>query len=183
MAAVTICSDFEAPKNKVWHCFPIYFPWSDGTKLAVFYPTLLLLSSQYFPMDSTQIFCSFRNVTLPIFLLIANVKDLLKSCCLFEDVTRYSFARFRLYLLLLVSWGTWVLFDSGPCGSSEEDCLSHLCELETRGSGAGNTGSQKKYLCCYCWIYYVKFLKKGKKVAWISTFRNKEFRSHPLKLF
>ena len=33
MAAVTICSDFEAPKNKVWpcfHCFPIYFPWSDG---------------------------------------------------------------------------------------------------------------------------------------------------------
>ena len=33
MAAVTICSDFEAPKNKVWHffhCFPIYFPWSDA---------------------------------------------------------------------------------------------------------------------------------------------------------
>ena len=32
MAAVTICSDFGAPKNKVWHCFycfPIYFPWSD----------------------------------------------------------------------------------------------------------------------------------------------------------
>ena len=34
MAAVTICSDFGAQKNKVWHClhcFPIYFPWSDGT--------------------------------------------------------------------------------------------------------------------------------------------------------
>ena len=32
--AVTICSDFGAQKNKVWHCFhcfPIYFPWSDGT--------------------------------------------------------------------------------------------------------------------------------------------------------
>ena len=30
-----ICSDFGAPKNKVWHCFhcfPIYFPWSDGTR-------------------------------------------------------------------------------------------------------------------------------------------------------
>ena len=26
MAAVTICSDFGAPKNKVCHCFPIYFP-------------------------------------------------------------------------------------------------------------------------------------------------------------
>ena len=28
-------SDFGAKKNKVWHCFhcfPIYFPWSDGTR-------------------------------------------------------------------------------------------------------------------------------------------------------
>ena len=35
MAAVTICSDCGAQKNKVWHCFhcfPIYFPWSDGTR-------------------------------------------------------------------------------------------------------------------------------------------------------
>ena len=35
MAAVTIYSDFGAPKNKVWHCFhcfPIYFQWSDGTR-------------------------------------------------------------------------------------------------------------------------------------------------------
>ena len=34
MAAVTICSDFGAPQNKVWHCFhcfPIYLPWSNGT--------------------------------------------------------------------------------------------------------------------------------------------------------
>ena len=32
MAAITIFSDFGAPKNKVWHCFycfPTYFPWSD----------------------------------------------------------------------------------------------------------------------------------------------------------
>ena len=34
MAAVTICSDFGAPKNTVYHCFhcfSIYVPWSDGT--------------------------------------------------------------------------------------------------------------------------------------------------------
>ena len=33
MAAITICSDFGAQKNKVshgFHCFPIYLPWSDG---------------------------------------------------------------------------------------------------------------------------------------------------------
>ena len=31
----TICSDFGAQRNKVshcFHCFPIYFPWSDGTR-------------------------------------------------------------------------------------------------------------------------------------------------------
>ena len=35
MVAITICSDFGAQKNKVWHCFhcfPIYLPWSDGTR-------------------------------------------------------------------------------------------------------------------------------------------------------
>ena len=29
MVAITVCSDFGAQKNKVSHCFPIYFPWSD----------------------------------------------------------------------------------------------------------------------------------------------------------
>ena len=35
MAAATICSDFGGPNNKVchcFHCFPIYLPWSDGTR-------------------------------------------------------------------------------------------------------------------------------------------------------
>ena len=32
MAVVTICSDFGAQENKVCHCFPIYLPWSDGTR-------------------------------------------------------------------------------------------------------------------------------------------------------
>ena len=35
MTAVTICSDFGTQKNKVchcFHCFPIYLPWSNGTR-------------------------------------------------------------------------------------------------------------------------------------------------------
>ena len=35
LATVTICSDFGAQENKVCHCFhfyPVYLPWSDGTK-------------------------------------------------------------------------------------------------------------------------------------------------------
>ena len=44
MAAVTICSDFGAPQNKVCHCFhrfPIYLPWSDGTNTG-HYPLQLI---------------------------------------------------------------------------------------------------------------------------------------------
>ena len=33
--AVTLCSDFEAQENKIWHCFPIYFSWSYGTRCHV----------------------------------------------------------------------------------------------------------------------------------------------------
>ena len=53
MAAVTIHSDFGAPKNKVshcFHCFPIYLSWSDGTRchdlsfLKSFKPTFSLSS-------------------------------------------------------------------------------------------------------------------------------------------
>ena len=39
MAAVTICSDFGAQKNKVWHCFhcfPIYFPEVMGPDSMIF---------------------------------------------------------------------------------------------------------------------------------------------------
>ena len=39
MAAVTICSDFGAPKNKVWHCFhcfPIYFHEVMGPDAMIF---------------------------------------------------------------------------------------------------------------------------------------------------
>ena len=35
MVAITICSDFGTPKNKVWHCFHcflIYLTWSDGPR-------------------------------------------------------------------------------------------------------------------------------------------------------
>ena len=39
MAAITICSDFGAPKNKVWHCFhcfPIYFHEAMGPDAMIF---------------------------------------------------------------------------------------------------------------------------------------------------
>ena len=41
MAVITICSDFGAQENKVWHyfhCLPIYFPWGNGTDPAEAWP-------------------------------------------------------------------------------------------------------------------------------------------------
>ena len=63
MAAITICSGFGAPQNKVSHCFhyfPIYFPWIGGTgchdlifwmlSLANFFS----LSSYFFSLSSSR---------------------------------------------------------------------------------------------------------------------------------
>ena len=60
MAAVTICSDFGAQKNKVWHCFhcfPIYFPWTDECwALSQLFLSPLSLSSRGFlvPLHSIK---------------------------------------------------------------------------------------------------------------------------------
>ena len=55
MAAVTICSDFGAPKNKVCHCFPIYLHEIMGSDAMIlvfwmlsFKPTFSLYSFTFF---------------------------------------------------------------------------------------------------------------------------------------
>ena len=62
MAAVTIHSDFWAQENKVCHCsilFPIYFPWSDGTRCH----DLSFLNVEFKPAFSqyTALMYSFPN--------------------------------------------------------------------------------------------------------------------------
>ena len=51
MAAVTICSDFRAPKYKVshcFHCFPICLPWWDHTPWSSFSECWVLSQHFYF---------------------------------------------------------------------------------------------------------------------------------------
>ena len=58
MAAVSICSDFGAPKNKVWHCFhcfPIYFPWNIRLIFNIF--SFLLYFSPLIIWQFLAIFC------------------------------------------------------------------------------------------------------------------------------
>ena len=50
MAAVTICSDFGAQKNKVchcFHCFPIYLPWIMGPDVMILVFWMLSLSQLF----------------------------------------------------------------------------------------------------------------------------------------
>ena len=55
MAVVTICSDFGAQENKVsrcFHCFPIYFPWSDGPDAMILVFWMLSFKLTGFPDSS-----------------------------------------------------------------------------------------------------------------------------------
>ena len=73
MAVVTICSDFGAQENKTCHfsLFPIYLPWSDGSRWMIlllnklsFKPTFLLLSFTLIKkLFSSSLLCAIRVVS------------------------------------------------------------------------------------------------------------------------
>ena len=62
MSAITICSDFGAPQNKLSHCFPIYLPWMMGLD-AMILAFWMLSFKPTFPLSSftfiKRLFCSF----------------------------------------------------------------------------------------------------------------------------
>ena len=89
MAAVTICSDFGAPKNKVWHCFhcfPIYLPWSDRTRwhehfsMLSFKPTFSL-SSFTFIKRLFRSFSAIRVVSSAYLRLLIFLPAILIPAC------------------------------------------------------------------------------------------------------
>ena len=56
MAAVTICSDFGAPQNKIshcFHCFPIYLPWSDALDAMILVSECWVLSPRFHSQESS----------------------------------------------------------------------------------------------------------------------------------
>ena len=91
MAAVTNCSDFGAPKNKVWHCFhcfPIYFPWSDGTDAMIFIfwmlsfkPTFSLCSFTYIKRVFSSSLSAIRVVSSAYVRLLIFFPGILIPAC------------------------------------------------------------------------------------------------------
>ena len=67
ITAVIICSDFGAPQNKVchcFHCFPIYLPWSDGTRCHDLFWMLSFKSTFSFSLS-----LSSRGSLVPLYFL------------------------------------------------------------------------------------------------------------------
>ena len=88
MAAVTICSDFEAQEQKIshcFHCFPIYLPWNDGTRCH---------DLSFFMLSFKPVFFFFNLSSLML------LKGFFNSCSL-SAIRVASSAYLRLLIFLL----------------------------------------------------------------------------------
>ena len=108
MAAVTICGDFGAPKNKVshfFHCFCIYLPWSDGTGcydlsfwMLSFKPAFSLSSSTFIRrLFSSSLLSAIRVMSyvylkLLIFLLVI----LIPACASSSPAFHMMYSEYKL---------------------------------------------------------------------------------------
>ena len=100
MAAVTICSDTPA---KVWHCFPIYFPWSDGTNAMIlvfwmlsFKPTFSLSSFTFIKRLFSLTFCHKGGVICISEAIDISPGNLDSSLCFFQPSVSHD--------VLCISW-------------------------------------------------------------------------------
>ena len=108
MAAVTICSDFGAPKNKVchcFHCFTIYLLWSDGTWWMIlffwmlsFKPTFSLPSFTFIKKFFSSSLLSAISVVSSAYLrlLIFLLAILIPACASSSPVFLVMYFAYRL---------------------------------------------------------------------------------------
>ena len=106
MAAVTICSDFGAPQNKVWHCFPIYLLWSDGTRchdlhllfwMLSFKPTFSLSSFTFIKRLFSSSLSAIRVVSSAYMrLLIFLLAVLIPVCTSSSSVFQMMYSAYKL---------------------------------------------------------------------------------------
>ena len=108
MAAITTCSDFGAHKKKVsysFHCFPIYFPWSDGTGYhdlsflnVEFKPTFSLSSFTFIKRLFSSSSLSAIRVVLSAYLrlLIFLLAILIPACASFSPAFHMMYSAYKL---------------------------------------------------------------------------------------
>ena len=133
MAAVTICSDVGAQKNKVWHCFPIYFPWRDGTRchdlhflMLSFKPTFSLFDFTFIKrLLSSSSLSAIRVVSYAYLrLLIFLLAILMPACVSFSLAFQMMYSAcklnkqgdsIQLWCTPFLIWNQWqILFLGAP---------------------------------------------------------------------
>ena len=109
MAAVTICSDFGAPQNKIWHCFhcfPIYFSWwgmmGPDAMIFVFWllsfkPTFSLSSFTFIKRLFSSSLSAIRVVSSAYLrLLIFLLAVLIPACASFSPAFLMMYSAYKL---------------------------------------------------------------------------------------
>ena len=89
MAVVTICNNFGTPPNKTCHCFPIYLPWSDGTRChdlsflnVSFKSTFSLFSFTFIKrLFSSSLLSAIRVVSSAYLRLLIFIPEILIPVC------------------------------------------------------------------------------------------------------
>ena len=97
MVAVTICSDFGAPQSQVSHCFPIYLPWSNGTRCH----DLSFLSAEFYAKFFTFLFHFHQSATRMVSstylrLLIFLPVVLIPACASSSPALRMMYSAYKL---------------------------------------------------------------------------------------
>ena len=96
MAAITICSDFGAPQNKVsycFHCFSIYVPWGDGTRCE----SWSVKKAEPRRIDAFELWCWRRLLRVPLTPRRSNqsiLKEISPGCSLEGLMSKLKFQYF-----------------------------------------------------------------------------------------
>ena len=150
MAAVIVCGDFRALKNKVYpcfHCFPIYFPWSDGTRChdLSFKPAFPLSSFTFIKRHFSSSLLSAVRVVSSAYLklLVFPLEILIPACASSSPAILVMYSAYKLNKQgdNIQPWCTPFLF-----GTS---LLLHV-----------------QYNCCF--LTYIQISQEAGQVVWYS---------------
>ena len=121
MVAVTICSDFEAPQNKVshcFHCFPIYLPLIMGLYVMIFVLWMLSFKPAFSLSSFTFIKRLFSSSSLSA---IRVVSAHLRSLIFLLAILIPTFASSRLAFHMGKQWRQAFIF-LGSKITADSDC-------------------------------------------------------------
>ena len=139
MAAVTICSDFGAQKNKVshcFHCFPIYLPWRDGTRchlvfqMLSFKPTFSLSSFTFIKRLFNSSLSAIRVVSSAYLrLLIFLLAILIPACASSSPTFHMMYSAYKLNKQgdNIQPQCTPFRFGTSDCSKSRSNCCFLTC--------------------------------------------------------